>query len=211
MTEHRNGSIQDPGLPDLETVSRWIRRTRQELDLTQTEVGEEANLSPSQLSRLESAQGNPSYEAVYRVYEALKSKQGPDVGTLLSRKRERTDGGLEFEYVTVEDTCERVSELMEEHNISQLPVMDEEESVVVGSVSEADLMEIEEDLGGVLVGEIAGDPFPEVPATASAEVVRNLLRAHPAVLVTAPEDYDQTAAVGKYVGVLTKFDFRHDG
>jgi len=204
---------EDPGLPELETIARWIRRTRQSLDLTQTEVGERAHLSPSQLSRLENAEGNPSYEAVYRVYRALKSQQGPQVDALLRAKRERTDGGLEFEYVTVDDSCARVNELMGEYNISQVPVLDEDGGEAVGSVSEATLMELAGSLEEVSVGEVAGDPYPEVPVTTTAEVARNLLRAHPAVLVMASRDVDGDvgAIVGKYAGILTKFDLRGYG
>lgn len=209
MSESETKTVRDPGLPDLETISTWIRETRENLGLTQSEVGEEANLSPSQISRLESAQGNPSYEAVYRVYETLKSRQGPAVSQLLDRKRERTDGSIEFEYVTVEDSCERVSELMEKHDISQLPVMDAREEEVVGSVSEVDLMELNSPLDSVSVGEIARDPFPEVPATASLDSVRNLLRSYPAVLVTTSDESDEEAVVEKYAGILTRFDLRN--
>ena len=198
--------MEDPGLPTLENLAGWIRETREGLGLTQIEVGEEAHLSPSQLSRLESAEGNPSYEAVYRVYEVLNSKlEETDAGDLLRQKRRRTDGGPEFEYVAPDDTCEEVSRLMQKYEISQLPVLDGEQSV--GSVTETDLMKVDEVLADVSVSEVSGEPFPEVSADAGVTSIRSLLRAYPAVLVKISDENDETV-VGRYAGILTRADLR---
>jgi len=198
--------MEDPGLPTLENLARWIRETREGLGLTQMEVGDEAHLSPSQLSRLESAEGNPSYEAVYRVYEVLNSKlEETDAGDILGQKHRRTDGELEFEYVTPEDTCEEVSRLMQKYEISQLPVLDGEQSV--GSVTETDLMGVDGLLGGVSVSGVRGEPFPEVSVEAGVASIRSLLRAYPAVLVKI-SDEDDEAVVGRYAGILTRADLR---
>lgn len=207
MTE-RELPTEDPGLPTLENLANWLRETREELGLTQSEVGEKAHLSPSQLSRLESAQGNPSYEAIYRVYEVLNSKlEEPTAGELLSSKRQRTAGELEFEYAEPTDTGREVSEIMEEYEISQLPVLRGEKSV--GSITEADLMEVDRELDEITVGEASGEPFPEVSAEAGVASVRSLLRAYPAVLVkAASEDGNDELVTGRYLGILTRSDLR---
>ena len=209
MSNGRETRTEDPGLPTLENLARWLRETRESLGLTQMEVGDEAHLSPSQLSRLESAEGNPSYEAVYRVYEVLNSElEETDSGDLLRQKRRRTDGELEFEYVTPDDTCDEVSRLMQKYEISQLPVLDGEQSV--GSVTETDLMEVDGLLAEVSVSEVSGDPFPEVSVDAGVASVRSLLRAYPAVLVKISDEGDE-AVVGRYAGILTRADLREIG
>jgi predicted transcriptional regulator len=210
MSDRRKPKTEDPGLPTLENLAGWIRQTRKELGLTQTEVGEEAHLSPSQLSRLESAQGNPSYEAVYRVYDVLNSKlEEPDAGELLRWKRHRIGEELSFEYVTPDDTCEEVSRLMEKYEISQLPVVENGEAV--GSITETDLMEAKGNLEEVSVGEVSGEPFPEVSEEAGVASIRSLLRAYPAVLIKATDKESEDAVVGRYAGILTRADLRNTG
>lgn len=210
MSDRRKPKTEDPGLPTLENLAGWIRQTRKELGLTQTEVGEEAHLSPSQLSRLESAQGNPSYEAVYRVYDVLNSKlEEPDAGELLRWKRQSIGEELSFEYVTPDDTCEEVSRLMEKYEISQLPVVENGEAV--GSITETDLMEAKGNLEEVLVGDVSGEPFPEVSEEAGVASIRSLLRAYPAVLIKATDKESEDAVVGRYAGILTRADLRNTG
>jgi predicted transcriptional regulator len=210
MSDRQKPKTEDPGLPTLENLAGWIRQTRKELGLTQTEVGEEAHLSPSQLSRLESAQGNPSYEAVYRVYDVLNSKlEEPDAGELLRWKRHRIGEELSFEYVTPDDTCEEVSRLMEKYEISQLPVVENGEAV--GSITETDLMEAKGNLEEVSVGEVSGEPFPEVSEEAGVASIRSLLRAYPAVLIKATDKESEDAVVGRYAGILTRADLRNTG
>ena len=210
MSDRQKPKTEDPGLPTLENLAGWIRQTRKELGLTQTEVGEEAHLSPSQLSRLESAQGNPSYEAVYRVYDVLNSKlEEPDAGELLRWKRQSIGEELSFEYVTPDDTCEEVSRLMEKYEISQLPVVENGEAV--GSITETDLMEAKGNLEEVSVGEVSGEPFPEVSEEAGVASIRSLLRAYPAVLIKSTDKESEDAVVGRYAGILTRADLRNTG
>jgi predicted transcriptional regulator len=210
MSDRQKPKTEDPGLPTLENLAGWIRQTRKELGLTQTEVGEEAHLSPSQLSRLESAQGNPSYEAVYRVYDVLNSKlEEPDAGELLRWKRQSIGEELSFEYVTPDDTCEEVSRLMEKYEISQLPVVENGEAV--GSITETDLMEAKGNLEEVSVGEVSGEPFPGVSEEAGVASIRSLLRAYPAVLIKATDKEKEDTVVGRYAGILTRADLRNTG
>lgn len=197
---------EDPELPDLDSVAAWIRETRNRLNITLTELGEAAHLSPSQLSRLESSEGNPSYEAIYRVYNELKRRQSEaSVAAVLRSKRDGHDN-LRFEYVTPTDTCATVGQLMDEYDISQLPVLKDER--VVGGVTDTDLIELDGDATETTIDDIAGPPFPEVSVTSDQETVRNLLRRNPGVLLTADEDTEFTREVGPYVGIVTAADFR---
>jgi predicted transcriptional regulator len=198
--------VTDPKLPPLETVSDWVRDTRTGLDLTLSELGEAARLSPSQLSRLENSEGNPSYEAIYRVYTELKEQHGDaTVGSILESKRERYPE-IQFEYVDPDETCADAAARMDKYSISQLPVLENEQAV--GSVTDMTLIELGEALESVSVRDVADPPFPEVAITTDQETVRNLLRTNQAVLLTESPDVDTVPVVGRYVGLVTAADFR---
>lgn len=198
--------VKDPKLPPLQTVSEWVYRTRQSLDITLTELGEEAHLSPSQLSRLENEEGNPSYEAVYRVYRELRRQQKEtSIESVLKQKREHNNTP-DFEYVMLDDTCKHAARLMEQYSISQLPVIENEKAI--GGVTETALMEFDTDLAEVPIAECSLSTLPEVPVTESRETIRNLLRQNAAVLLTQTEDTGFPPVVGSYVGLVTAADFR---
>lgn len=197
---------EDPELPDLETVAEWVRTTRESVGLTLSDLGEEAHISPSQLSRLENSKGNPSYEAIYSVYQALKQHQrAASVEDVLRTKRNQRSG-LEFVYVAPDDTCETAARLMEKDSISQLPVLADEQAV--GSIRDRDLVAVSESLADVQIEAVMGSPFPEVPVTEARETVQPLLISNAAVLLTAVDGVDLDPAVGQYVGLLTAADFR---
>lgn len=92
--------------------------------------------------------------------------------------------------------------LLEEHNLSQLPVL--EEGTCVGAVTESTLLSAVLETPECLdapVSELAGDPFPSVASEASlAEISRALSRKAPAVLVRSD---------GAIVGILTRHDLLH--
>ena len=95
-----------------------------------------------------------------------------------------------------------VLSLIEAHNVSQLPVLDDGDNA--GAVTEARLMSAalrDPDVLERPVGEVADEPFPSVPPDAEIEELNRLLsRDVPAVLVE--ED-------GDYVGILTRYDLLH--
>lgn len=196
----------DPTLPSLKAVSEWIQETRHSLDITLAELGEEVHLSSSQLSRLENEEGNPSYKAVYRVYRELQRRQGEtSVAAVLTQKRERYDS-LQFEYVQPDESCRKAADVMDEYNISQLPVI--ENNRAIGGITDTALMDIDTNLGEVQVTDCILPHLPEVPVTENSATVRNLLQQNPAVLLTTTEDTDFSEIVGPYVGLVTAADFR---
>lgn len=92
--------------------------------------------------------------------------------------------------------------LIEAHNVSQLPVL--EEGRAVGAVTEGELMSRvirEPELLDEPVRSVAGDPFPVVDAGAELEELNRVLsREVPAALV---------ADDGTLVGILTRYDLLH--
>jgi cystathionine beta-synthase len=93
-------------------------------------------------------------------------------------------------------------DLIEEHNVSQLPVLEEGHSV--GSVTESALLTaVMEDPSRLAseVREVADDPFPVVKANAElSEITGRLTRTTPALLV---------AENGSVRGILTRYDVIH--
>ncbi len=95
------------------------------------------------------------------------------------------------------DSVEKVIRLMNEHNISQIPVISGNK--VVGSITERTLVRQSleyDDIYGHKVVEVMEEPFPIVNEDEDLEVVKYLLEDHPAVLV-------QDKA-GKIVGIITR-------
>ena len=93
-------------------------------------------------------------------------------------------------------------DLIEEHNVSQLPVL--EEGQPVGSVTESALLgAVMEDPARLanLIREVADEPFPVVDADAElSEITSRLTRQNPAILV---------AENGSVRGILTRYDVIH--
>lgn len=121
-------------------------------------------------------------------------------GALLERKR--ASGAPDLVAVSPDDPVARALELMEAHNVSQLPVVEDGRSV--GSVSESALM------AAVLrdptrmdapVTAVRAEPFPSVPPDAEVgRLSRELSREIPAVLVADGEGI---------LGILTRYDILH--
>ncbi|MEX2238062.1 MAG: cystathionine beta-synthase [Dehalococcoidia bacterium] len=88
--------------------------------------------------------------------------------------------------------------MMKQHDVSQLPVFEDGESV--GSVREDQIVELflqHADTKNMSVHEVMGAPFPVVPAETDIEDVSKLLtRETPAVLIKTPDGLD----------ILTRFD-----
>jgi len=96
-------------------------------------------------------------------------------------------------------TIRQALDLLDEHNISQLPVLDHGKSI--GSVEESDLMSAVLDkptLFDANISTVMGKPFPFVKIDDSlGDAVSHLLKKYPAVLVQEEE---------KVVGIVTRFD-----
>jgi HTH-type transcriptional regulator / antitoxin HipB len=58
----------------LDLLGEMIRQTRQERNLTQTQLGELIGVQKSQISRIERNAKNVTIETILRVFKALKAK-----------------------------------------------------------------------------------------------------------------------------------------
>ena len=101
-----------------------------------------------------------------------------------------------------QDTVMNALALMQEHDVSQLPVFDGTEPI--GALYEDDILRfvlLGKDLKGLVVREVMGSPLPVVePATLVGEVTTMLATRCPAVFVKGSN--------GEY-GLVTKYDILH--
>ena len=195
-------------LPPPEELGEWLRATRSEHGVTQTELAERLDVSPSQISRIESRQGGARYETLYRLQQELltliDATSTMQVKDVLTRKHDVRSSAYELVAVAPDDTVETAVEQIEELNISQLPVI-EASGQSAGRLTERYLLNVTD-----LTTEVRRHmrtPFPEIPADAPAMLARDLLDTNEAVLIT-PGQTDLVDLDGNpYVGILTPSDF----
>jgi predicted transcriptional regulator len=179
-------------LPDIKEA----RKLRVALGLSQKELANLAGVSQSLIAKIESGSTEPSYQNMKRIYEVLQSemqRKEPEllVGDICTKR---------LVYVKPGTPASQAKRLMLEHNISQVPVI--EDGVSVGSVRESSILDYigqksSKDLSQIPVSELIGESFPQVDESTSIRLVRLLLQYGPAVLTTKK---------GKVTGIITKAD-----
>ena len=122
-----------------------------------------------------------------------------DVGILVDSKRDEMEAII---FVEPDTSVRETLALMNERNVSQLPVMDEGNPV--GSVQEGSLMNKVLSDTSILdreIREVMEEPFPVVEYHENLRgIAKTFTRKNPAVLVHE---------AGRIVGILTKYDFVH--
>lgn len=194
-------------LPPAEELAEWLRQTRRRHSITQTELAERAEVSPSQISRIEGRQGGTAYMTMYRLQQELltmiSAESVPQVSDVLAEKHNAVGGEYELVTVTPEDTVATASERMRNLQISQLPVLTNEKEAV-GRVTERDLMSISQIDDSIK--KYIGPPFPAVPANTPVAIARTLLEKSEAILVTPSREDTAEDAEDNYIGILTPSD-----
>lgn len=194
-------------LPPPSRVSAWLRRRRDEVGLTQAELADRANISPSQISHIESPSRDEgmSYHTLYRLQQAL-IRAGRDRGTrivdVLERKQDRRGPEYELVRVAADETVATAVDRMDEYDISQVPVFDDDR--LVGSLTMWGALDVTAP-AETRVEAVAGDPFPIVATEDLLSSVETLLQDHDAVLVR-PSSLDRSAEPEAFAGILTPAD-----
>ncbi|MFC1768969.1 CBS domain-containing protein [Nanoarchaeota archaeon] len=168
-----------------------IKQIRKNLGISQIELAKTAEVSQSLIAKIESNRIDPTFSKANKIFNALdklSGKSGKKVEEVTKRK---------IVYVNPTDSIKSSIEKMKKHGISQLPVIVNHKSV--GLVSEAILLDamVKHKDPDLQVKNIMGDPPPIVPKNAGVEVVTDLLRYYPIILV---------AEKGNIVGIITKSD-----
>jgi predicted transcriptional regulator len=166
-----------------------IKAIRKQVGLTQSELAKQAGVSQSLIAKIESGILDPAYSNVKKIFEVL---------TNLSHSKELKAKDImnrKLIEINPETTIKDVIKEMRKHGISQMPVIKDERCV--GLVSESLLLDAFTKKNVSFVKDIMGEAPPIVAKDAAIDIVSNLLRFYPIVLV---------AEKGKILGVITKAD-----
>lgn len=166
-----------------------VKKIRKKLGLTQTELANRAGVSQSLIAKIESSRIDPTYTKTKKIFAALsdlEKKEEIKAGQLMT--------GRIISIVPNASIKEAISK-MKKSQISQLPVI--EDNKLVGLVSESTILDAMLNSKGKEVREIMQEAPPIVSKTTSVQVVSNLLKHYPMVLVSEE---------GRLVGLITKSD-----
>ena len=166
-----------------------IKKIRKKLGFTQTELANRSGVSQSLIAKIESGRIDPTFTKTKKIFAALSE---------LEKKEEiKAEQIMASKVLSIEPT-ESIKEAivkMKKHNISQLPVIDDNK--LVGLVSESTILDALLNSKGKIVKEVMQDSPPIVSKNTSIQVVSNLLKYYPMVLVSEE---------GKLIGLITKSD-----
>jgi predicted transcriptional regulator len=165
-----------------------LKERRNELELTQSELADMADVSQPLIARIEGGDVDPRLSTLRRIVNALDEAAGDVVRA----------GDLMHETVVSvapDDSVHEAEETMEEEAYSQLAVI--QNGVAVGSISHGDIIDAGENVGRLAVREVMSESFPTVSEDATVDELRNLLHHYKAVMVTEG---------GQVVGIITEAD-----
>ena len=170
-----------------------LKQKRTELGLTQSDLAKRAGVSQPLIARIESGDVDPRLSTLKKIIDVFEEVEKEDiqVGNIMNTN---VISAAPEEHVDV------AVQIMEKHNISQIPVISK--GVPVGSISEEMIVRSLADkkkntVSHMLIREMMGDSFPTVSPNADIKMVSHMLERNPAVLVLE---------MGKVVGVVTKHD-----
>ena len=166
-----------------------IKIMRKRFGLTQSELSKRAGVSQSLIAKIEAGSIDPTYSKARKIFNVLDSMR-KEAELKASQVMQKSIISIRPE-AAIRDAIAK----MKKHNISQMPVISG--SKCVGIVSEATILNSLLDKKAASVGEIMDDAPPVVPESTSINVVSELLRHIPMVMI---------AEKGKLKGVITKSD-----
>lgn len=178
-------------IPELLT----IKNMRKQIGLNQAELARAAGVSQSLIARIESGKVDPSYSKMKQIFSALEKLGRGKVmlaKDILNKK---------IISVPASKTVMEAAKIMRKHEISQLPVMDND--FVVGSISEKAMLDMFansvdlDELINMRIKDIMENSFPQIDKNSPLGVVSLLLEYNNAVLVV-----DE----GKPAGIITRSD-----
>ena len=167
-----------------------IKTIRNQLGITQAELAYRAKVSQSLIAKIESGLLDPTYGNAKKIFDALSELQGKE--KILAKEI------MQEKMISVMSSTQinEAIKKMKKHEISQLPVIDK--GKCLGLVSESILLdEIIKGSHERKIKDIMKDSPPIVPMNSSVDVVSNLLKFFPMVLVSDS---------GKIKGLITKSD-----
>jgi len=172
------------------TNLREIKEYRKKLNLTQKQLAEKAGVSQSYITKLEAGELEPTYNHAKKIIDVLQN--------IHIQEQEKAKDFMNKKVIMLksEDKIARAIELMKKHSISQIPVI--KNNKILGVISESCIVNnINKNPEKTKVEEIMENSPPIVPEETGKEIVVDLLRNYPLLLV---------AEKGIITGIITKTD-----
>lgn len=171
-----------------------LKKRRNELGLTQSDLAKRAGVSQPLIARIESGDVDPRLSTVRKILDAFEEVEKERQIIIIDLMHSPVI------HVSPDDSVEAAVNLMQTHGFSQVPVLDG--GIPVGSVSEDMIVKLmaenkKKSISQLRVSEIMGESFPAVSPGISISVVSHILEGNPAVLVMEK---------GSVIGVVTKHD-----
>lgn len=166
-----------------------VKKIRKKLGMTQTELANRAGVSQSLIAKIESGKIDPTYTKTQKIFTALSE---------LEKKEEiKAEQLMNTKIIDVSpnESIKDTIAKMKKAQISQVPVIDSHK--LMGIVSESIILDAMLNSKATKVKEIMQEAPPIVSKNTSIQVVSNLLRYYPMVIVSEE---------GAIIGLITKAD-----
>ncbi len=164
-----------------------LKRLRAEAGLTQRQLAKLVGVSQAHIAKIEKENVDPRLSTVNKILQVLTEGEG---------KKSRDVMTTEVIFAKPKDTVLKISKLMMNHAISQLPVI--EDGKVIGTVTEESIIKnLSSNIADKKVIEIMETSLPSVPENTNISMIRSLLEDYSGVLVTRE---------GEVVGIITRSD-----
>ncbi len=168
-------------------TGEYIKRLRESMELSQSEVAKAAGISQAHVAKIENNKVDPRLSTVNNILSALEN----------SGERRQCRHFMKNPFmIGFDSTVNEAIKTMKKNSISQLPVIKKDE--IVGSLKESTIIEkTHRGFYDVKIGEIMDKPFPVLDLKEDIEITKTILDFSQAVLISKR---------GKIVGIITKTD-----
>ncbi|MEM4756334.1 MAG: CBS domain-containing protein [Candidatus Woesearchaeota archaeon] len=169
---------------------KHIKQIRKEIGMTQKQLAQHSGVSQSLIAKIESGRLDPSYTNAKKIIDTLQQT--------MQQKAIKAQDIMKKKIIAVSKkaTATQAIALMRKYNVSQLPVLDNDQ--VVGLITERALLEAwANNNPQAKIQNLMLSPPPLVPADAPLQMVKDLLQYWPIVLIEKEK---------KVVGIIAKSD-----
>ncbi|MEF8976029.1 MAG: CBS domain-containing protein [Halapricum sp.] len=166
-----------------------LRERRKDLDLTQSELADRADVSQPLIARIEGGDVDPRLSTLRRIVNALEEAEGSIL---------RAEDLMNEDVVSVapDDSVHHAKNVMDEKGYSQVPVI--RDGSPIGLIGNTDIRQRQDDdVGELPVAEVMHESIAQVEPDATIDEVDTYLDHKAAVLVV------QT---GQTIGIITDAD-----
>ncbi len=170
-------------------TGRFLKQLREKVGMTQEELAKKVGVSQAHIAKIETGKVDPRLSVVNRILQVLRNEQVILLKNIMTRK---------IISARPSDKLIRAAELIKEHGISQIPII--ENGICVGTITEKDFIKhLDKDLATTKISEIMEPPLPIFPEDTPVRSISMLFEIYPAILVSEH-------STGRIVGIVARSD-----